>query len=85
VLCGAAVTLGAGGAVLWRRIVTATISGAAIGIFATIAAAMLSRGSEIGISDMVMRCAMHTFVSTLLATIAAIVAEMMLPDPDLKI
>jgi len=31
-----------------------------------------------------MRCAMHTFVSTLLATIAAIVAEMMLPDPDLK-
>jgi len=84
VLCGAAVTLGAGGAVLWKRIVTATISGAAIGIFATIAAAMLSRGSEIGISDMVMRCAMHTFVSMLLATIAAIVAEMMLPDPDLK-
>jgi len=85
VLCGAAVTLGAGGAVLWRRIVTATISGAAIGIFATIAAAMLSRGNEIVISDMVMRCAMHTFVSTLLATIAAIITEMMLPDPDLKI
>ncbi len=33
---------------------------------------------------MVMWCAMHTFVSALLATIAAIVTEMMLPDPDLK-
>ena len=27
---------------------------------------------------------MHTFASAVLATIAAIVAEMMLPDPDLK-
>jgi hypothetical protein len=27
---------------------------------------------------------MHTFASAVFATIAAIIAEMMLPDPDLK-
>jgi hypothetical protein len=82
VLCGAVVTLGAGGAVLWRRIVTATISGAAIGIFATVAAAILDRGAAT--SKLVVLCAMHTFASAVLATIAAIIAEMLLPDPDLK-
>jgi hypothetical protein len=83
VLCGAAVTLGAGGAALWRRIVTATISGAAIGIFATVAAAILDHGVA-ATSKLVVLCAMHTFASAVLATIAAIIAEMMLPDPDLK-
>jgi hypothetical protein len=82
VLCGAAVTLGAGGAVLWRRIVTATVSGAAIGIFATVAAAILDHGVA-ATSKLVVLCAMHTFASAVLATIAAIIAEMMLPDPDL--
>jgi len=83
VLCGAAVTLGAGGAVLWRRIITATVSGAAIGVFATVAAAVLDHGAA-ATSKLVVLCAMHTFASVVLATIAAIVTEMMLPDPDLK-
>ncbi len=83
VLCGVAVTLGAGGAVLWRRIVTATVSGVAIGIFAAVAAAILDHGAA-AISKLVVLCAMHTFASAVLATIAAIIAEMMLPDPDLK-
>ena len=83
VLCGAAVTLGSGGAVLWRRIVTATISGAAIGVFATVAAAILDHGAA-ATSKLVVLCAMHTFVSAFLATIAAIITEMMLPAPDLK-
>ena len=83
VLCGAAVTLGSGGAVLWRRIVTATISGAAIGIFATVAAAILDHGVA-ATSKLVVLCAMHTFASAVLATISGFIAEMMLPDPDLK-
>ena len=82
VLCGAAVTLGAGGAALWRRIIAATVSGAAIGVFATVAAAALDHSSTA--SKLITLCAMHTFASALLATIAAIVAEMMLPDPDLN-
>jgi hypothetical protein len=82
-LCGAAVTLGAGGAALWRRVVTATVSGLAIGIFATVAAAILDH-SDVAMSKLMVLCAMHTFASAVLATIAAIVTEMMLPDPDLK-
>jgi hypothetical protein len=83
VICGAAVTLGSGGAVLWRRIVTATVSGAAIGIFATVAAAILDHGVT-ATSKLVVLCAMHTFASAVLATISGFIAEMMLPDPDLK-
>jgi len=82
VLCGVAVTLGAGGAVLWRRIITAAVSGAAIGIFATVTAAMFDHSATA--SKLITLCAMHTFASAVLATIAAIVTEMMLPDPDLK-
>jgi len=82
VLCGVAVTLGAGGAVLWRRIITAAVLGAAIGIFATVTAAMFDHSATA--SKLITLCAMHTFASAVLATIAAIVTEMMLPDPDLK-
>jgi hypothetical protein len=82
IFCGAAVTLGAGGAALWRRIVTATVSGAAIGVFATIAAAILDNNAAA--SKLITLGAMHTFASAVLATIAAIVAEMMLPDPDME-
>ena len=83
-LCGAGVTLGCGGAALWRRIVAAAISGALVGILATIAAAILSRGSEVAASSLAVLCAMHTFVSALLSAIGAIVAELKLPDPDLN-
>jgi hypothetical protein len=82
IICGAAVTLVAGGAALWKRIIAATISGAAIGVFSTVAAAMLDHRATV--SDLISLCAMHTFASAVLATIAAIVAEMLLPDPDLK-
>jgi hypothetical protein len=69
---------------LWRRIVAAAISGALVGILATIAAAILSRGSEVAASSLAVLCAMHTFVSAILSTIGAIVTELKLPDPDLN-
>ena len=83
-LCGAGVTLGCGGAVLWRRIVAAAISGGLIGIFAAVAAAIIGRGTEAAESNPVIRGAVLTFVSAVLATIGAIIAEMKLPDPDLN-
>jgi hypothetical protein len=83
VICGVAVTLGAGGAVLWKRIIGAAISGAAIGVFSTIAAAMLDNGAA-AFSTLAVLGSMHTFVTAVLAAISAIIVEMMLPDPDLK-
>jgi hypothetical protein len=83
-LCGAGVTLGCGGAALWRRIVAAAISGALVGIFATIAGVLLCLGREEKASNPLMVAAMHTFISALLSAIGAIVAELKLPDPDLN-
>jgi hypothetical protein len=83
-ICGAAVTLGCGGAALWKRIVTATISGGLTGILSAVAAAILGRAIHPATWDLVKMGAMLTFICALLSTIGAIVAEMKLPDPDLK-
>ncbi len=81
--CGLAITLGCGGAKLWRRIIAATLSGVSIGLLSTIAAAIISR-DHAPLPDLLILCAMHTFISAVFATIGAIVTEMMLPDPDLN-
>lgn len=82
--CGAAVTCGCGGAALWRRIVAAAVTGALVGVFAAVAAAILGRNGETATSGLFSLCAMQTFVSAVLATIGAIVTELGLADPDLK-
>jgi hypothetical protein len=83
-ICGVGVTLGCGGAKLWRRIVAATISGVLLGILATIAGVTMGRSNPAEATNPVLRGAMLIFVFTLLSTIGAIIAEMQLPDPDLK-
>ncbi len=80
--CGVIISLGSGGMALWRRIITSAFCGAAIGILATIAAAILNHGMA-PIFNFIALCAMHTFASAVIAAIAAIIAEMMLPDPDI--
>lgn len=82
-IIGACVTSGCGGAALWKRIITAAAAGGLTGILATFAAAIISQG-QIPVSKLVALCAMHTFISTLLSAIGAIVTELVLPDPDLK-
>ncbi|MFH1369729.1 MAG: hypothetical protein ABII09_00335 [Planctomycetota bacterium] len=83
-LCGVGVTLGCGGAKLWRRIVAAAIAGAMVGILSTIAAAILSSGGDAKASDTIARGAMLAFVSALLSTLGAIITELKLPVPDLS-
>jgi hypothetical protein len=82
-VCGSAITLGCGGADLWKRIVTAAVAGALTAILATAAAAVISKG-QIAASSFITLSATHTFISTLLSMIGAIVTELILPDPDLK-
>jgi len=83
-LCGAIVTLGCGGAKLWKRIVAAAISGAFVGILATIAGVLLGRGGSVEASNPIMYGAMLAFISALLSTIGAILTELKLPDSDLN-
>jgi hypothetical protein len=78
-VCGAAVTLGCGGAPLWKRIVAAAGYGAVVGALYTIVSAILNDNSGIAAS-----CVWRIFIFAILSTIGAIVTELKLPDPDLE-
>ena len=82
-VCGAAVTLAAGGAVLWKRIAAATICGIALGVIYTAVSAILSSAGGITIEQVAINCIWRVFIFAALSTIGALVTELKLPDPDL--
>jgi len=82
-VCGVGVTLGCRGAVLWKRIVAAAVCGVAVGLFYTVVSAILGLSSGITLGYLVKDCAWRIFVFPVFSTIAAIVVELKLPDPDL--
>ena len=81
---GTVITLGCGGAQLLRRVVTAAVSGAFTGILSAFVSVIISQGSQVTTSDLLITGAMYTFIFTVLSTIGAIVTELVLPDPDLR-
>lgn len=74
-VCGAALTLGCGGAALGRRVAAAAACGAAAGILYTAISAM--SGLHAGI---VAGCVWRMFVFAILSAIGAILTEIKLPD-----
>jgi hypothetical protein len=80
-LCGAGVTLGCGGAVLWKRIVAAAVCGIMIAALATTFSAILSYSSGITVENLATACVWRIFVFAILSTIGAIVTELKLPEP----
>jgi hypothetical protein len=82
-VCGAVVTLGCGGALLWKRIVAAGLCGTALGLLYTAVSAVLVDG--LAVNDIVTACAWRAFVFAILATIGAIITELKLPEPGQKI
>lgn len=81
---GMAVTLSAGGAVLWRRILASTAGGTMLGFLATIATGWIT-AEQVGLTT---KAIIHVgiwriFSFTILTTIGAILTEILLPDPDL--
>jgi hypothetical protein len=81
-VCGAVVTLGCGGATLWKRIVAATICGIATGVLYTTISAMIVDG--LAADDITTACAWRAFVFAMFSTIGAIITELKLPEPDLE-
>jgi len=74
-ICGAAVTLGCGGAPLGKRIVTATVCGVLAGaIYAGISALLSYHGG------IVASCVWRMFIFAILTTIGAIATEIKLPE-----
>ena len=74
--CGALVTLGCGGAVLWKRFVSATICGIVIGLLYTAVCSIAGYAAELSLGDFVKRCVYVTFVFAVCSTLGAIVTEL---------
>ena len=83
-LCGAWVTLGCGGAVLWRRFVAAAVCGMLLAGLYTVISATL--GYSVGIinSEIAVNLAWRLFIFAILSTIGAIFTEIKLPEPPLS-
>jgi hypothetical protein len=84
ILCGAVVTLGAGGAALWKRVIGGALCGGAIGVLSTIVSAVVGYGGSIGTGEIVITCFWRVFVFTILSTLGVLVTEMRLPEPKTK-
>jgi len=79
-VCGAVVTLGCGGALLWKRIVAATICGIVLGVLYTAISTIIVYG--LGTGDIAAICFWRVFVFAILTTVGAIATELKLPEPD---
>jgi hypothetical protein len=80
--CGATVTMGAGGAMIWNRVIGAVICAAAVGIFSTLISAVLGTGEAIGFSEIAVVCLWRIFVFTILAVVGLLFTEINLPEPE---
>jgi hypothetical protein len=80
-LCGAAVTLGAGGAGIWQRIRGAALCGAAVGVFSSIVSAGFGAANPIGMSEIAANSIWRAFVFTIVAVIGVLLTEINLPAP----
>ena len=77
--CGALVTVGCGGARLWKRIVAAAICGIALGVLYPVVSAALVEKMAIG--GIAAACVWRVFIFTMLSTAGALVTELVLPGP----
>ncbi len=83
-VCGGAVTVGCGGAKLWKRFIAATICGITVGLLSAIVSVLLARNNGIEIGGFASVSIWRMFIFAILATIGAVITELKLPDPDLE-
>jgi hypothetical protein len=81
--CGAGITLGCGGAVLSKRIMSAVVWGVLTALLYTAVSTFLFRGGTVVLNETLISGAWHLFIFALFAAIAAVVTELRLPDPKL--
>jgi len=78
-LCGAVVTVGAGGARMWKRVVGGAACGGAIGVLQTILFVGLGYSGQMSFGDIVINCVWKVFVFTILGTVGVLLTELNLP------
>ncbi len=77
--CGGVVTIGCGGAKLWKRFVAATICGIALGLLYPVLSGLLVNKKPI--SDIAVACILPAFIFAVVSTIGAVSTELRLPEP----
>ena len=82
-LCGAGVTIGCGGAPLSKRIISAAFWGILTGLLYTTASTIFMHTGPIIPGDLAVTVAWRVFIFPILSTIAAVITELRLPDPNL--
>lgn len=82
-LTGAAVTLGCKGAVLWKRIVAATVCGTVVAVLYTAVTSILC-SDPIEAQNLVGGFIWRIFIFSLFSTVGAMVKELKLPEPVLR-
>ena len=80
-ICGAAVTLGAGGAAIWKRVIGAALCGAGVGVLNTMFSAILAHNEEIVITGIATDCLWQVFLFTILSIVGLLLTEIKLPEP----
>ena len=83
-LCGMAVTLGAGGAPLWKRIIGGAVCGIMVGFLYTAVSAILGYGTLFGGDDLVINCVWRIFLFSILSTLGVLLTEVKLPEPNMR-
>ncbi|MBW1721549.1 MAG: hypothetical protein JRH13_03095 [Deltaproteobacteria bacterium] len=82
ILCGMAVTLGAGGAPLGKRVAGGTLCGAMLGIFSTVSGFFVgTAGGNVGAGTIVSHALWRMFLFGILSTVGVLLMEITLPDP----
>jgi hypothetical protein len=77
-VCGAVVTLGAGGTALWKRIIGAAVCGAVAGVLYTAASTILGHAQGVAGGEIATYCFWRTFIFAGLSTVGAIITELKL-------
>jgi hypothetical protein len=81
-LCGVALTLGAGGADLWKRILSAALCGLAVGVISASVLALLNFSQSITAAGITTHCVWRVFLFAIFSIIGVLVTEINLPEPD---
>jgi hypothetical protein len=80
-LCGASVTLGAGGATMVNRMIGAVVCATAIGVLYSGVTATLGHDLAVTIKDIITGCVWRVFIFCILSSVGMLLTELNLPEP----
>jgi hypothetical protein len=83
-LCGALVTLGAGGAAISQRIIGASLWGILVGMLYTAATVMIGYDGTLRLLEIGSLFLWRVFLFSIVASIGAVFTELLLPEPSSK-